>query len=106
MGTDRAAYRCRRPRRTGEIARGLSGRDPAPLGRGRARGGGPALSAARRNRRRGIGRTEPRACVGDLSRQREVLTPKAMTRFPAAIAERAASLLVLLGAWEAAAWFA
>jgi NitT/TauT family transport system permease protein len=34
------------------------------------------------------------------------LTPKAMTRFPAAIAERAASLLVLLGAWEAAAWFA
>ena len=29
-----------------------------------------------------------------------------MTRFPAAIAERAASLLVLLGAWESAAWFA
>jgi len=29
-----------------------------------------------------------------------------MTRFPAAIAERAASLLVLLAAWEGAAWFA
>jgi NitT/TauT family transport system permease protein len=29
-----------------------------------------------------------------------------MTRLPAAIAERAASLLVLLGAWEGAAWFA
>ena len=29
-----------------------------------------------------------------------------MPRFPAAIAERAASLLVLLGAWEGAAWFA
>src|SRR6266850_830773 len=29
-----------------------------------------------------------------------------MTRFPAAVAERAASLLVLLGAWEGVAWFA
>src|SRR6266403_353745 len=29
-----------------------------------------------------------------------------MTRLPAAIAERAASLLALLGAWEGAAWFA
>jgi NitT/TauT family transport system permease protein len=29
-----------------------------------------------------------------------------MTRLPAAIAERATSLLVLLGAWEGAAWFA
>ena len=29
-----------------------------------------------------------------------------MTRFPAAVAERVASLLVLLAAWQAAAWFA
>jgi len=29
-----------------------------------------------------------------------------MTRLPAANCERAASLLVLLGAWEGAAWFA
>ena len=29
-----------------------------------------------------------------------------MTRFPAAIAERVVSLLVLLAAWEGAAWFA
>src|SRR6516162_1778982 len=33
-------------------------------------------------------------------------TGRVMARFPAALAERAASLLVVLAAWEAAAWVA